>query len=319
MTTLDYYIVDVFTNERFAGNPAAVIMDASELSDQQMQAIAAEFNLSETTFILPAPSTDHDDQNEAQAVQIRWFTPTMEVDMCGHATIGGIHALVESGCIKHVDPTASTIVYAHTRSGKLTVSVESMPNVSKEENLPSGGRMIWLELMPPSLTPFDADLSDLWEILNIQADAFDPTLPSRVTQDHDLLVFVKDVMALNDARPDFTKLLRWMSKFQLRGMSLATKKTLSPVIHVQSRFFAPTVGINEDPVTGSVHGPLVAYLVEKEVVPVHDGVAGLNCVQGISGGRTGLLHALVHTKEKGNHEVQIGGQSVTVMKGELFL
>ena len=177
MTKLDYYIVDVFTNERFAGNPAAVIMDASELSDQQMQTIAAEFNLSETTFILPAPGADRDDQNTAQAVQFRWFTPTMEVDMCGHATIGGIHALVESGQIKHVDPASSTIVHVHTRCGKLNVSVESMPNVNNGESLPSGGRMIWLELSPPSFIPFDADLADLWEILNIQADTFEPSMP----------------------------------------------------------------------------------------------------------------------------------------------
>lgn len=319
MTELDYYIVDAFTNERFAGNPAAVIMDASDLYDQQMQAIAAEFNLSETTFILPISDTSHHDEHDVPSFQFRWFTPTMEVDMCGHATIAGIHALVESGQIKHDDPTSSTIVHAHTRSGKLTISVESMPNVNNGETLRPGSRMIWLELMPPSLTPFDADLTDLWEILSIQADAFEPSMPSVVTQDHDLLVFVKDVMALNDARPDFAKMSRWMSKFQLRGMSLATIKTLSPVIHVQSRFFAPSVGINEDPVTGSVHGPLVAYLVEKKVVPVHDGVAGLNCVQGISGGRTGILHALVHTKEKGDFEVQIGGQSVTVMKGVLYL
>ena len=339
---LEYYVVDVFTNERFAGNPAAVVTDASGLTETQMQSIAAEFNLSETTFVLPVEESTRGisarakvggtpwhvedaarrnlgSEEDVLSVQIRWFTPMNEVDMCGHATIAGIHALVESGHIRHDDPAVSTPVDVSTRSGTLKTFVENIPNVNGRKNLPSGGRMIWLELIPPTLFPIAPNLSDLSEILHIQVDAFDSSLSPTTTQDKDFIVFVKDVMTLNEARPDFKKLSQWMSTHQLRGMSLATIKTLSPAIHVQSRFFAPTVGIDEDPVTGSVHGPLAAYLVKHEVVPLYDGLAGLTCVQGVAGGRAGLLHALVHVEKEGRFEVRIGGQAVTVMKGELYL
>ena len=84
--TRDYFVIDAFTGERFAGNPAAVVVDARGLADANMQAIAAEFNLSETTFVLPV-----DSEGDAAHVRFRWFTPMAEVDMCGHATIAGVN------------------------------------------------------------------------------------------------------------------------------------------------------------------------------------------------------------------------------------
>ena len=108
-----------------------------------------------------------------------------------------------------------------------------------------------------------------------------------------------------------------MNETGLRGLSLATVNTLTPSIHVQSRFFAPTCGVDEDPVTGSVHGPLAAYLVGQGRVPIQDGLAGLSCVQGIPGGRTGLVHALVREDGVGGYRVRIAGRAVTVMTGAL--
>lgn len=239
--------------------------------------------------------------------------------MCGHATIAGVHALVESGAIQHDDPTASTPVNIQTRSGLLTAFVESIPNIENPQKLPSGGRMLWLDLISPTLTPITPDLLRLAEILNVQVDAFEPAMPPVRTQDQDMLIFVKDVMTLNDVKPDIVKLDTWLTKQQLRGMSIATIKTLSRAIHLQSRFFAPPAGVNEDPVTGSVHGPLAVYLVKQGVVPVQDDLAGMTCVQGISGGRAGLLHALVQPEKNGSYNVRIGGQAVTMMKGELYL
>jgi PhzF family phenazine biosynthesis protein len=122
---------------------------------------------------------------------------------------------------------------------------------------------------------------------------------------------------LNDIRPDFDRLTGWMAGERLRGVSVATVHTLTPSIHVQSRFFAPTFGVREDPVTGSVHGPLAAYLFQNRRIAVHDGIAGLSCVQGVPGGRAGLVHALVCANDTGATRVRIAGQAVTVMAGTL--
>ena len=145
----------------------------------------------------------------------------------------------------------------------------------------------------------------------------DPALPPARTQDADLLFFVRDVKCLHQARPDNHRLGEILVRQGLRGMSLATIRTLPPSIHVQSRFFATPVGIDEDPVTGSVHGPLAAYLVREKVVKPHDGVAALMCIQGKSGGRAGLVYALVEPKPEGEFNVRIGGQVVTTMRGVL--
>jgi len=303
-----YYVIDAFASERYTGNPAAVVLDAEGLDDAAMRAIAAEFNLSETTFVLPAQSDRG--TSAGPHVRFRWFTPTVEVDMCGHATVAGIHALIESGRVRHDDPSASTQVRIDTKSGTLAGFVESIPGQ------PSA-RMIWLDLPDPVLTDHRPIAAELSTVLRLPVDAFETKLPTTETQDRDVLVFVRSLGSLNDARPDFPRLAELLNRERLRGLCLATVNTITPSVHVQSRFFAPNFGIDEDPVTGSVHGPLAAYLVWKQLVPTDDGLSGLTCVQGRAGGRTGLLHALVQVQGEDRFAVRIGGQAVTTMRGTL--
>ncbi len=309
----EYYVVDAFAAERFSGNPAAVLFEADGLADDQMRAIAAEFNLSETTFVLP-PSPKvlamHGKSGNLP-VQFRWFTPMMEVSMCGHATIAGVHALLESGRFRRGSGGTAASLRIETRSGVLAAFVEPVPGAPDRH-------MIWLDLVDPTLTPLRLVGVDLASVLELPVDAFDPLLPAARTQDHDAIVFVQDVGTLNSASPDFQALKTLLQREKLRGLSLATVGTLTPSVHVQSRFFAPLAGIEEDPVTGSVHGPLAAHLVQHGRVPLVDGLAGLTCVQGKAGGRAGLLHALVQVKSDGSHAVRIGGRAITTMRGTLF-
>jgi PhzF family phenazine biosynthesis protein len=134
-----------------------------------------------------------------------------------------------------------------------------------------------------------------------------------------MLVFVRDFQTLSEARPDFPQLASLLTRCGLRGLCLATVKTLTPSINVQSRFFAPTAGVDEDPVTGSVHGPLSAYLVKHGLVPLQEGLAGLTCTQAKAGGRAGLIHALVQPQGNDVYAVRIGGRAVTTMRGTLTL
>ncbi len=299
-----YVVVDAFTSGvPFSGNPAAVILEAEGLGDADMQSIAAEFNLSETTFILPPSKMEC-------SVRFRWFTPHSEVDMCGHATVAGIHALVEAGRIPYDPASGSGGIAIETRSGVLTGSAEPMPGAAT-------GRMIWLDLPPPTVTRFELRTHELAGLLGVDADAFDPEMESVRTSDKDAIVFVRDSLALNGARPKFSQLAVWLTELGLRGLCLATTKTVTPSVHVQSRFFAPAVGVDEDPVTGSVHGPLAAYLAERGLAPMHDGVSALTCVQSKAGGRGGLLHALVQGSRERGWSVRIAGQATTTMRGEL--
>ena len=317
-----YYVIDAFAGEPFAGNPAAVVLNVLGLDDRQMQAIAEEFNLSETTFVLPptepSASTRENSQQEKEteveadlSVRFRWFTPTTEVDMCGHATIAGVHALVECGRLQFPKTAEKVTVRIDTRSGNIAAFVERIPE-SKQW-------MIWLDMIDPTLTPQSMVESELASVLSLGVESFESSLPMVKTQDGDLLVFVKDFQLLNEARPDFTRLGRLLDRNRLRGLSLATAKTLTPSINLQSRFFAPNVGVNEDPVTGSVHGPLAAYMVKHGLVPVHDGIAALSCTQAKAGGRAGLVYALVQPKGNDVYAVRIGGRTVTTMRGTLSI
>lgn len=322
-----YYVIDVFTDRRFEGNPAAVVLDAEGLDESEMQAIAAEFNLSETTFVLPPTDeaalrrrseellADMDGgpprTPAAHFVRFRWFTPTVEMHMAGHPTIAGIRALVESGRIVHDDAYRSTLVFVETCGGVLTGFVERVPDDRKD-------LMIWLDLIDPVLTPARFDRRQIASLADITESDLDDAFPILETQDRDVIAFVRDAATLNRIRPDLRLLKTRCRSEHLRGLGLITSRTLSPSITLQTRYFAPAAGVNEDPVTGSLHGPLAACAVRYGLVPIHDGLAGMNCVQGVPGGRHGLVHALVQPKGADRWSVRIGGRTVVTMRGTLY-
>ncbi len=303
----EHYIIDSFASELGMGNPAAVLLDARGLTDDQMQQIAADFNLSETTFILHAEVDDPVCVADL-SVRFRWFTPMSEVDLCGHASVAGLRAMYDSGRLDRWRNDPSIHVRIETRSGDLDGFIEKVPGEIDEP-------MIWLTLPSSVISPVELALSTLARVLGTDAGAFDCGIRSVRTGDGDVIVFVRDVATLNGIAPDFDELGVFLTDTDSRGLLVATTSTLTPSITVQSRFFAPTLGVNEDPVTGSVTGPLAIHLVEEGIVEVSEGTAGLACVQGIPGGRTGLIYALVQRDDSGAHAVRIGGRAIVSSKG----
>lgn len=302
--SLRYFVIDVFTSEKYAGNPAAIVLDADVLDDATMHSIAAEFNLGITAFVL-RPQQDHAD---APAIRLRWFTPTAEIRMCGHGSIAAAYALLETGAIRHDDATKSTVVKIETVSGVLNAFVESIPGQPD-------ARIIWLDLFDPTWKRLDFD-AQAWSVaLGASEAIWDVEFPPVKTQDNDVLTFVRDFGILNGLRPNHGAIAELSRTPGIRGLCVSTVRTVTPSVHVQSRFFAPSIGLNEDSVTGSVHGPLSAYLVDRGVVSKQKDLAGLTCIQGIAGGRTGLLHALVQCHDDGTYAVRIGGRAVTTMSG----
>jgi len=205
------YQVDAFTERPFSGNPAAVCLLPQAREAAWMQAVGKEMNLSETAFLL----------KQEDGYNLRWFTPAVEVDLCGHATLASAHILWETGILRREEQARF-----HTRSGLLTA-------VSK------GGE---IELNFPAKTEEPADPpAGLLEALKVRAKYVGKSK-------FDYLVQVDSEQTVRDLKPDFTAL----KNIPVRGV-IVTSRAVSPGYDFISRFFAPAAGVNEDPVTGSAH------------------------------------------------------------------
>jgi len=302
-TNLEYKLVDAFALSPYSGNPAGVILEADGLADKQMVALAREFNASETAFILKTDARD-------AAVRFRWFTPACEVDFCGHATLAGVHALLEAGRFAHVLKEPGTVLPIETRSGVLTVRIQ-MP--LKPDQPPT----IWLDMphCEPKKTP--AVVLPYLKHLGITEDALDPAITPIRTHDDDIILGIRELPVLLGMDPAMSELARLCRKERVRGVCVTTTNALSAATVVQSRFFAPACGVDEDPVTGSLHGPLGLHLVNCGIVPLTGGKADFHCAQAKAGGRAGLVRIVVSESAGGTRYVRIGGACITTMEGTL--
>jgi PhzF family phenazine biosynthesis protein len=291
--------VDAFTLVPLTGNPAGVVMNASGLTPQQMQVIAREMAVPETAFILPASTPSAD-------LRIRWFTPTVEVPLCGHATIASFHALAEDGMygMKNLGTYSFNL---ETKSGILPINVEK----NRE------GITVLFGLLVPEFVRAGQFKLDIMRILNISLEEFENRMP--IVMEHYLYVPIRRLHTLFSMKPNFFAMSQFLSNRNLTGLCVFTTETVDRDSAVHSRFFAPTIGINEDPVTGSANGPLGVYLFERgEVEPVGDTVT-LTGEQGDAIGRKGRV--LIQLKVQGSRvlSVQIGGSAVTVLEGEMLI
>ena len=210
--------IDAFTSQAFKGNPAAVCLLDRERDDAWMQNVAAEMNLSETAFLVP-----RDD-----CFSLRWFTPAIEVALCGHATLASAHALWEEGVLA----TGATARF-HTKSGLLTAA--------RADD--------WIELDFPATLEQPSDPPPaLLESLGVT----DPVYVGRNKFDYLVEVRSEEIVRMLD--PDHARL----RSFPVRGV-IVTSRSSDPQFDFVSRFFAPGSGIDEDPVTGSAHCCLAPY------------------------------------------------------------
>lgn len=222
MTGLPIYQVDAFADRQFAGNPAAVVPLERPLDDFVLQAIAAENNLSETAFIMEA----------GRHFQLRWFTPTMEVPLCGHATLASAWVI-----FNYLWPDLDRVLFT-TLSGEL--SVTEIDNDWLEMELP---RMAFQrENNPPEM--LTKGLGD------------NPKALFRVEGDSNFLVLLEDAEAVRRLSPD----LQQLRQIQRMGVIVTAEGEDCDFV---SRYFAPSMGIDEDPVTGSIHCALTPFWAER--------------------------------------------------------
>lgn len=291
--------VDVFTDTPMAGNPAGVVTDASGLSDRQMQAIAREMAVSETAFVLP-PSIP------GAAIRIRWFTPSTEVNLCGHATVAAFHALAEEEM--HGMTSPGTYPFAlETLSGILPVNV--LKGASATE--------VFLGLPLPEFARAAQYKLDVMRLLRIQIEDFDGRLPI-VSADY-LYVPVRRLHTIFSLSPNFPAITQFLANRKFGGLCVFTTETIERSSSVHSRFFAPHVGIPEDPVTGSANGPLGVYLFERGELESTGSAVAIVGEQGDAIGRKGRVR--IHLALAGDRveSVQISGTAVTVIDGAILV
>ena len=216
MTPIPFFQVDAFADAPFTGNPAAVMTLQEWLPDELMQAIAAENNLAETAFTVPSQAETHD-------YDLRWFTPTVEVDLCGHATLAAGHILIHGERVRFM-----------TKSGVLAVT--------RDEDL--------LKLDMPAAPVEPADLPELVEALGVAGEIFQSKSGNGNT-----LVLLDSEAAVRAVKPDFAALrtLPYLVSVTATGNDQ----------DIASRVFAAYHGIDEDPVTGSAHTALVPFWAER--------------------------------------------------------
>jgi len=299
---IPYRVVDAFAWEPYTGNPAGVVLDASGLSDAHMQQIAREINAGATCFVLPPDRPD-------AAVRFRWFSRSKELRLCGHATIGAAHALLECGRYEDVLRPPDGVLAVSSPSGIVNVRTEYHNHASVK-------RLYSFDAPDASVQRWPHPPEQFIEHLGATAADLDARLPLALTPERDLIVAFSDLFRLLDLRPDMQKLAAFCTGQRLRGVLCTTTQTLAPSIACQSRFFAPAVGIDEDPVSGSVHGPLAVHLIQSGVIALTDGRALIECAQGEAAGRAGVLRVAVLQAEA-RFRARVGGACVTTAAGTL--
>ncbi len=264
---LEIFQVDAFTNKPFGGNPAAVVPLEAWLPDETMHNIALENNLSETAFFV----------KEDDIYNIRWFTPTFEIDLCGHATLASAFVIFE--CLKL---ETERINFQSHKSGALSV----------EKN----GDVLTLDFPSRPVSPVDAP-AGLFEAIGGK--------PNEIFKARDYFLVYETEQEVLDLKPNFSALhqIAALLKIDAHGFIVTARGDSSDFV---SRFFAPEVGVFEDPVTGSSHCNLIPYWAERL-------------------GKTKMFARQVSARggelfcELAGDRVKIGGNATLYLKGEIYV
>ena len=294
MSEREYILLDVFTTQRFQGNPLAVFTGASDLAPDTMQAIAAELNLSETVFLTSA--TDG-----VSVAHARIFSPRKELDFAGHPTIGTAHVLHSLG----------------RASGSFSLQ-ENVGGIRIETDL-SDAEAPRFYLTTPSIA-FAETLSPALcaQLLSLDAQDLAETPPQFLSAGSPLLfVHLRSKQAVDRAVLDKAVLPQALGSLNSGGTFIfASNPAPGRPYDVYARMFAPQIGIEEDPATGGATGPLAAYMMHYGLLPDAPEVQ-FTSEQGVKMGRRSVLYVRVRTTD-GGREIQVGGTSVIVGRGSLY-
>ena len=292
-------LVDAFTDEPLSGNPAGVVPDAGDLTETQMQAVARELGASETAFVRPSDETLH---------RVRYFTPTQEVDLCGHATVAAFSLLASEGVV----PAGSHEVA--TNVGTVDVEIETGDGDGDGDE---GTPTVWLAGREQSVDLVDLDYSRVGEALGIDPAALEdvgadlaPAVAS--TGLPWLCLPVNFLEHLGGATPQDDLVEALADEHDAAGVYAFTFDTLDADSTLHARAFAPGIGVREDPVTGTAAGACAAYLRHVEAYDDDTAYDDLRFEQGHYVDRPGLVRARLSPDG-----VAVGGTATVALDGTL--
>jgi trans-2,3-dihydro-3-hydroxyanthranilate isomerase len=290
--------VDVFTDRPLAGNQLAVVLDARGLADAEMQAVAREMNLAETTFVLPA--------TRAECVaRVRIFTPVRELPFAGHPTLGTAWALAREGLLP-----------AGTRDFSLEEGIGAVP-VALEGD-PRDPSFVWMRHRDATFGPVLADRAAVAAALGLTEADLLPGAPIQAGSTGNAFLYVplRDRHAVDRAVGDASALAACLG--EALGVFVLAPDPDPAVGRVYSRMFAPHQGVPEDPATGSASGALGAYLVQQGLVKAA-GETRIVSEQGTKMKRQSFVHIRLRVSDGGVGDIRIGGGVVPVLEGLLHL
>lgn len=290
--------VDVFTERVLTGNPLAVVLDAGGLDGAEMQAIARETNLPETTFVLPPTRADC-------AARVRIFTPGRELPFAGHPTLGTAWVLAREGRLP-----------PGTRQFRLEEGIGPVP--VELEGDPAAPTSVWMAQLDPSFDPDVADRGGMARALGLDEAELRPGLPLQPvsTGNRFLVVPLRDRATVDRAGPP--PAAAFAPGTDLAGVIGVLVFAADGPGRAYARMFAPQAGIPEDPATGSAAGPLAAYLARHRLIADGDDLRIL-IEQGTRMGRQGFLHVRLRARDGAARDIRVGGGVVPVLEARLRL
>ena len=281
--------VNAFTESLEGGNPAGVVLDSPDLTDEQMKHISKVLSVSETAFVFPSKKADY---------KIRFLSPDVEVDLCGHATIATFFTMALEGVFSQ---NINTVIIQETKSGVLPVDI-----YFSDETVDR----VMMTQATPRYKDICLDISILADSLNISVDEIDNSLPKQIVSTglFTLPLCVKSFDILKAINPDFEKIKKLCIRFGVGSFHLFTFDTIESDSIYHARNFAPVYGVNEDPVTGTANGAVCSYLIKNKIVKDRN----LICEQGDIMGRPGRV--FVEIEREG---VKVGGRAKIVEEIEI--
>jgi PhzF family phenazine biosynthesis protein len=294
------YQIDSFTKERFKGNPAGVVLNADGLTEHQMLLIARELNNSETAFLMSADNNDCD-------VVIRYFTPKVEVPICGHATIAALYALATE---KKLD---SCVLKMKTKVGVLPFEI-----INKESDY----QIVMTQGEFTLGAEFDKDvIQKLLQALQLENADLDDRCPIQIasTGHSKVMIGIKSRNKLNSLMPNNQALIELSALIKCNGFFVFTFDTNNKNVLTNGRMFAPAIGINEDPVTGNANGPLGGYLIQNKIVKSNGNLFEFSAMQGEAIDRLGTMQVSVTVENDLPVLIRIKGDATVIFRTEIEL
>jgi trans-2,3-dihydro-3-hydroxyanthranilate isomerase len=310
MPKYQFYQIDVFTNQSFGGNPLAVFPEGAGLSTKQMQTIALEMNLSETTFVLPPENPEAD-------FKVRIFTPATELPFAGHPVVGTHWLLAHLGQVQLEEPvtTVKFELGVGVRAAQLHVSAGKVTKVVMDHQRPEF-----------YATASEEQIEQLAKSLGLRSEAIRETgWPAQVVSTGMRQLFVPvrslgEVQSLKLGKQDTSAMNSVLDELDpvekdIHCIMVLSLETESDESDVHTRMFAPRLGVPEDPATGSASGGLGAYLIENRIINATPPTTFITSEQGIEAGRPSTVHIEVDGRPGDIAMVRVGGEVVPLIKG----